>query len=756
MRKKRRGVTAPRKRAAAVMTTPAESPEEKQKRINAELASRWLKTIQRRRDQEKTWRTKSKQVIDRYRDERYTNDEWDARFNILWANTETLKPAIFSRMPVPDVRRAYLDANRIGRIGATILQRSLQYTIRAYDFHDALDRTLEDVLLPGRGQAWVRYVPTIKKWQERIPVEPLPPDDDDRGTSAEDRGAELAEDESVQETLVRNMDDPAAAQQSEPVYPDGTQFDEQGAFKTEQREELVYQAVECDYVPWDLFVFDDCREWKKCRWVARGELAGKSEVTRLYGSDIAEQLTYNYEDHDTEIGERADKHESEKCALLWDVWHKPSRTMMVFAEGFKGGPVAIKADPLKLENFFPCPEPIYSIRNNKTWVPRPEFLLYQDQAMELDDISERLRNLIDACKVRGVYDQAMDAVAKISELVKKPDLTMIPIPDFRTLIEKGGLEALLSMLPIEEIAVVIEKLTLREAELKQIIYEVTGISDIVRGATKADETLGAQKLKAQFVNLRISTRSDRFQRFIRDIMRIKSEIMAEHFDPMTLKLMTGMLVLPDPAYAQAQQGGQLPAGAISETDFMQACAMIKSDKLRGYNVDIETDSTAPVDKDMEQKNRVEFITAVSTFLEKALPAIQQGMLQPKVAKELLLFGVRGFKVGGELEDLISQLDQQTTEEGIMKQLQQSKQQLAQLQEQMQKLTQENAQLKADAPAKQMEAQVDAQVKQFMANVEAQIKEASAAQDRRLTEWMAQLEAMITKKKADEAPAPAAP
>jgi len=61
----------------------------------------------------------------------------------------------------------------------------------------------------------------------------------------------------------------------------------------------------------------------------------------------------------------------------------------------------------------------------------------------------------------------------------------------------------------------------------------------MRGATEASETLGAQQLKAQYGGLRISTRQERFQMFVRDILRIKAELIVEHFDADTLRLMTG-------------------------------------------------------------------------------------------------------------------------------------------------------------------------------------------------------------------------
>ena len=45
------------------------------------------------------------------------------------------------------------------------------------------------------------------------------------------------------------------------------------------------------------------------------------------------------------------------------------------------------------------------------------------------------------------------------------------------------------------------------------------------------ETLGAHQLKAQFGGNRLKKRQDAVQKWIRDNMRIKAELMAEHFEP---------------------------------------------------------------------------------------------------------------------------------------------------------------------------------------------------------------------------------
>jgi hypothetical protein len=234
---------------------------------SAETATKWLKAIEERRTREKTWRTdKAPAVIRRYRDERSTGESDASTFSILWANVETLKPAIFSRMPVPDVRRRFTTKDPAARTAALMLERAISYCSDAYDLQDTLDRNVEDYLLPGRATCVIRYLPTIEKMQERQKVEALPESDDEEPA------------ESTREELQEQFSDAP----KQPQYPEGTQHDDQGAYQMVDKEQVVYHEVCPDYVPWDLFVFGECKTWKKCPWIAIGALLTKDEVKRRY------------------------------------------------------------------------------------------------------------------------------------------------------------------------------------------------------------------------------------------------------------------------------------------------------------------------------------------------------------------------------------------------------------------------------------------------------------------------------------------
>lgn len=151
--------------------------------------------------------------------------------------------------------------------------------------------------------------------------------------------------------------------------------------------------------------------------------------------------------------------------------------------------------------------------------------------------------------------------------------------------------------------------------------------------------------------------------------------------------------------------------------------VLKSDMMRNLAIDVETDSTVALEDEEEKRQKIEFLNYVTPFLQNILPAIQQGALPGDVGKELILFAIRAFKHGRQLEDAIEAAP------GTMQQLQQFQQQLQQLQQQMQQMQQaaQQAQQQAqEAQAKlQQQNSMDDQIRLAGTQAKAQAETAKA-------------------------------
>jgi len=628
------------------------------------ITTSWLRELSLSSTHEEKWRKRAKKVIDRYRDEASNEeDSRKSRFNILFSNTEVLRGVIYQKSPIPDVRRRFLDRDQVGREAAQVLQRALAYCADAYDFDGVMAGIVEDYLLPGRGVAKVKYIPSYA---------------------------------------------PMMKETGEPL------MDESG----EPAQEVIYETVETEYVEWEMFRMSPAKRWSKVRWVAFGELLTRDELKAQFGKK-GQKCTLDWKPKDKE----EENDDMFKRALVWSIWDKASKKVHVVCKGLPSERLAVKDDPLNLEQFFPCPKPVYSIRNTNTMIPVPEYAQYQDQAIELDNLTARIEALTDGLRRRGVYDAAYPELAK---LASASDDEFVPIEKFVNLAEKGGLAAALYESPIEGIAKVLVQLMDQREAVKQIIYEVTGIADIVRGVSNSSETLGAQELKARYANSRTGPRQKDIQIFARDLYRLKAEIISEKFSPQTLAIMTGFDFAQNDAEkqalaTQAQAMQQQPPEKLNKPTWEQITKILRDDKLRGFRVDIETDSTVMPDAAAEQQNRIELLTAISGFVTGIAPAVQSGAIPMDLAKEMLSFGVRAFKVSPQLEDALDQIGQNDgqDEKGQAAQMKvkELEQQMQQMQQELQDKRAEGQKMQNDAQVAQMNAQNDAlklQIDQFNA------------------------------------------
>lgn len=566
-------------------------------------AQPWHDELSRYKEVFKKWTERGEKVVKRYRDERKDVEATDARFNIFWSNVQTLKPAIYARPPNPEISRRFEDQNDVARVASTILERVLAYEITQYpDFHATISNVVDDRLLPGRGVAWVRYEPII----ESVEAEP-------QVTNYQEIGEEYAD-------TSESLDENALAGEA-----------------PEQFERISTETTPVDYVYWQDFAHLPARTWEEVTWVARRVYMSLEEGEERFG-EVFNQVPLTHSP-DRQDGEK-ETTKALKKAEVWEIWSKSEKCVYWIADNYD---IVLdhRKDPLELTNFFPCPKPYFATTTSGSLVPIADFLLYQDQADEIDDLTGRIKHLTKAMKVMGIY--AADEPA-IERLMKEGnDGVLIPVKNWAAFVEKGGLQGAVQFMPLRDVAAALQQLYQARESCKQIVYETTGLSDIMRGASVASETATAQQIKSQYASLRLNNMKDDMSRFARDILRMKSEIICSKYQAETLVQISGIMYTPDAQFVQP------------------AIEMLKNESMRNFNIDIETDTLVQIDQQTEKSNRVEFLTSVSSFLEKVLPVGQQHPELVPLLGEMLLFGIRGFKIGRTIEGSFEQFVAQATQ-----------------------------------------------------------------------------------------------
>lgn len=546
----------------------------------------WLAELALAESEEKDWREDAEKVVKRYRGEK---GEYDTqRYRLLYSNTETEAPALFNSMPIPDIRRRYNDRDPDAQAVAQALERVISCQAEKCDFEDQMDEAVLHMLLPSRAVVRVRYVPHLV-------------------AKTDDQGNTIRDDK------------------NNPV------------------EELANETVEWEVVPWTDFRRGPAKRWKDTPWVGFRIYPTRDELTAL-SPEHGPKVPLNARPTDGKIGAKDNGGPAPtvfKQAEVWQIWDKEKRQIVYICPDYLDAPIATKDDELRLEGFFPTPKPLLAIKSPDDQRPVTKWSQYASLAEELEDITQRLRKLVKAAKWRGVTAKELGGAFKAMESLD--DGKLAPAEDAIVFSAEGGIDKAIWIMPIDKLIAAIQQLYEAREQTKQTIYEVTGLSDILRGSTEASETATAQGIKAQWGSLRMQKGQRAVQRYVRDLFRIGVEIVATKFDPKSIMLASGITLEP------------------------KQIELMRRDVIREYRIDVETDSTIRADLSRQQENMGQFVQGFSALTTALGPPVQAGVMMPDEAADLLTGFARSFKLGKQAEDALERmgdrLRQQTAQGG---------------------------------------------------------------------------------------------
>ena len=488
-------------------------------------------------------------------------------------------------------------------------------------------------------------------------------------------------------------------------------------------DEYVFHECRVEPVPWSDFLTGPGQRWEDVTWIAFKHTLTRDQLVALNpktGNDVP--LDFTVENlNDEQAPQRLPN--VFKRAEVYEIWDKQSRQIIWVSKSFKDRPISVRDDTMELMDFFPVPKPLMLTETTDTLVPMVPANIIKSLLAELEDITTRIQRLIRVIKWRGFCDPTLNIV----ELEAANDGELVPAGEtIMPLIQAGGLERAIWLMPIDVAVQTVIALDQQRERTKQLVYEVTGISDIIRGQSDANETLGAQEIKANFGTLRLQHMQKMVQRVCRDSLRLVAELMCTHFDIDELMLYAG-IKLPTQAdkqmqqmqMQQAQMTGQEPPPVDPRQERMMAQptveevkAIIENDLIRTYTIDVETDSTIQQDMRQVQQNMAEFLNGTASFLQAIGPMVAEGVMPEELAVDLYLPFARSFHLGKQAEDALEQMaakanDPQKPEKPDPAQ-QQAEMQQQQLQAEMQV---EQAKAQAAIQAQQQKDQLATQSKQ---------------------------------------------
>ncbi len=660
-----------------------------------EELAKWQKELAAARKRESKFRTTGRRVLELYDG---TKAE-EVPFNILYSNTETLQPALYSATPRPVVQRRFKDDDPLGKAASQAGQRMLEFLLDTnladYETYDeGMAQATLNALLPGRAFTAIKY--------------------------------DAESDDGAGETIC------------------------------------------LDSKTWNRVLHGYAHRWQDVPWVAYEDYIDEPEATRLFGKEMADKLTYSDVEQkaasDDLKGSKEEPNQGErKLACIYQVWDKEGgRKVRYYSEQYLDDYLKVEDDPLGLTGFFNCPKPLTFLKKPHTLTPTALYVLYESQAKELNELTRRLKKITIAIKARGIYDGSLGG--DLQKMMEADDNELIPTETAATLSAEKGLDHAIWFMPVDKLIIVLRELYQAREQCKQVIYEITGISDILRGATKASETLGAQEIKTQWGTLRLKRAQKEVARYARDLLRMMLELAATKFSEETWAKMTGLPFLlsskyneltalaktltqelqrvqasqpppqpgppampgqppqapaPPPMPPQVQQLQQIQQ-ALQAPQWKDVLAMLKNDYQRAYRIDIETNSTVEPEAAEDQKMISDVMTAMGQVLNGIGPLVAKGVLPFEAAQVMLLTIVRRFRFGSELEDTIKAMQPPRPEgDGGKAEIAQMQQQMASQQMQAQQQTaQSQLQVKSMAAEKEiLNSRVDLQLREIQLKAE---------------------------------------
>jgi hypothetical protein len=443
--------------------------------------------------------------------------------------------------------------------------------------------------------------------------------------------------------------------------------------------------VAIDHVPHVDFAHDPARSWLTVKWVARRAWMTRAEGRKRFGEtffDVPLKRDKRADDRGDDAYISRDK------VAVWEIWCKESGKVYFVAEDHKEI-LEEQAPWFDLRGFFPCPKPCYGTLVPGSLRPVPEIVQYKDQIEEINEYTARIAAVSETLRLKGFYPAGSgDLREAIETAVRSIDnrAMLVPISSFAAL-GGGSFKDSIVWMPIGEAVALVQTLVELRRVVIEDVYQITGISDIVRGQTQASETATAQQIKSQWGSIRIRERQQELVRFARDVIRIMAEIIAENFEPGLMMEMAqsqlpteeqqqqAMMFLQQVQEAQqmapmAQQMGievppppprdqlKMAEKAVKSPTMEAVTQFLRNDRARGFMIEVESDSTIQPNEDDEKSRRIEFVTAIGGLFQQAAPLVMQAPILGPFAMELMKFAAGAFRAGRPLEMVIDRLGEQ--------------------------------------------------------------------------------------------------
>jgi hypothetical protein len=559
----------------------------------------WVSELQRARTSKyKKWVKRGERADRRFRDEgKDSNDSVDpmpgemiARLNLFNSNVTMLMSMLYGRIPKAEVSRRFADADDdAARVAALMLTRILNTDIEVAgeDMATVFRSALQDRLIPGLGTARVQY----QFEEETETTEAL----------LDEEGNELAPE------------------------------------VTEQK--IAREWTDIIYTSWKDTLWSPARTYGEITWRGFRSYLTKKKFKKRFPKVSLDTISFSSSSTDDKYseGDGEERASHKEQAEVWEIWDKDSRCVYWVHEGATDI-LDKQKDPLELKSFWPEPPPMVANVTTSNYLPKSDYDLAAGLYRAIDELETRIQVLTDACKLVGVYDKANDGIKRL--LNEGVESQLIPVDNWAAFAEKGGLKGVVEWLPVKDVADVIQILTEKQAQKIQQLQQVTGMSDVMRGAAGARmQRVSAtqDKLEAEFGSIRVEALQNDFARWVTDLQSMKVEIIQRHYQPEQIIKQSNIMAMPD---------------EIQHVE--KALALIKDPDKSQWRVMVRPETLAIADYAQLKQDRSDFLFGLAQFMQSAAPLLELSPNALPVLLKLLKWFLAGFRSSNEVEGILDQ------------------------------------------------------------------------------------------------------
>lgn len=543
---------------------------------------KWQRELEACRKERKKWNETAARAVNRYRAEAGAQYSGGQFYNIYFLNTDTKLSALYARTPKPDIKRRFDDSqDDVARVAALLLQRNLEYELDTGGFDGTFKQVLFDHVVAGLGVSWLR----------------------------------LEQDEQPQPPLAHPLTGEAIPQPPA----------------------ITRQEACTDYVAWDDFYWSPCKVWTMCSWVARRIPMTKEAMRHRFGHTVgAEQLggidyTTKPDAQDASKAKLAPKNQTEPTADVYEIWDKERQLVFWVTENVEV-PLDVQEDTMQFDGFFPTPMPPLGRFDTANTIPVCDYQLVRGKYDELDELNQRCTQLSKALAVRFAYDASCSELRDMYTTVGENQ--GIAVKNWSQFNEKGGLQGAIQFAPLEPIANAFNVASAQLDRIKAQIYEVEGISDIMRGQAMPYETATATTAKSQQAFGRFASRQQDVAEYVEALLRLKAHAICKFYQP-------------DMIVKRA-----MPLNPADQQFIGPAIQLLKDEQMSQFRLSVSVDSLQLPNWNTEKAERSEAIQAITKMLSVIMPAVQQTPEIAPLGLELVKWGVSGFKGAQSIEGVV--------------------------------------------------------------------------------------------------------